>query len=108
MDSIAAIESIGDLTTGRAIRCFLARARRKVLIPDPGLFDVLRGAGIADYVWHSNRHTFCSRLATAGASIKEIQELAGHNTIAMSARCSHLPPDHRSSVIDRISENSTQ
>jgi hypothetical protein len=29
-------------------------------------------------------------LAMAGASIKEIQELAGHKTITMSARYSHL------------------
>jgi site-specific recombinase XerD len=38
----------------------------------------------------------------AGASIKEIQELAGHKTITMSARYSHLSPEHRLSVIDRI------
>jgi integrase len=62
----------------------------------------LEDAGIEDYVWHSNRHTFCSWLAMAGASIKEIQELAGHKTITMSARYSHLSPEHRLSVIDKI------
>jgi site-specific recombinase XerD len=40
----------------------------------------------------------------AGASIKEIQELAGHKTITMSARYSHLSPEHRLSVIDRIAK----
>jgi integrase len=68
----------------------------------------LEEAGIDDYVWHCNRHTFCSWLAMAGATIKEIQELAGHKTIAMSARYSHLSPEHRSSVIDRISTPSDQ
>jgi integrase len=62
----------------------------------------LEEAKIASYVWHSNRHTFCSWLAMAGASIKEIQELAGHKTITISARYSHLSPEHRLSVIDRI------
>jgi len=62
----------------------------------------LEDAKIVSYVWHSNRHTFCSWLAMAGASIKEIQELAGHKTITMSARYSHLSPEHRLSVIDRI------
>jgi integrase len=38
----------------------------------------LEDAGIGGYVWHCNRHTFCSWLAMAGASIKEIQEAAGH------------------------------
>jgi integrase len=60
-------------------------------------------AGITDYVWHSNRHTFCSWLAMAGASTKEIQEAAGHRTIAMAARYAHLSPAHRLSVVERIS-----
>ena len=38
------------------------------------------------YVWHCNRHTFCSWLAMAGASIKEIQEATGHKTITMAAQ----------------------
>jgi hypothetical protein len=38
----------------------------------------------------------------AGATIKEIQELAGHKTITMSAKYAHLSPDHKLSVIDRI------
>ncbi len=59
-------------------------------------------AEIVGYVWHSNRHTFCSWLAMAGASIKEIQEAAGHKTITMSARYSHLSPAHRQSVVERI------
>ena len=62
----------------------------------------LKEAKISDYVWHSNRHTFCSWLAMAGASIKEIQEAAGHKTITMSARYSHLSPEHRQSVVERI------
>jgi hypothetical protein len=41
-------------------------------------------------------------LQWAGASIKEILELAGHKTITMSAHYSHLSPEHRLSVIDRI------
>jgi integrase len=66
----------------------------------------LEEAGISDYVWHCNRHTFCSWLAMAGASIKEIQEAAGHKTITMSARYSHLSPAHRLSVVERIASSS--
>jgi hypothetical protein len=36
---------------------------------------------IADYTWHNNRRTFCSWLAMAGVSVKEIQVVAGHKTI---------------------------
>jgi integrase len=63
----------------------------------------LEAAGIADYTWHSNRHTFCSWLAQAGVSIKEIQELAGHKTISMSARYAHLAPAHKLAAVERIS-----
>ncbi len=59
-------------------------------------------AGIKDYVWHSNRHTFCSWLAEAGASTLEIMNAAGHLSISMSARYSHLSPDRQQSVVDRI------
>jgi integrase len=38
----------------------------------------------------------------AGATIKEIQELAGHKTITMSARYAHLSPEHKLSVVERI------
>jgi hypothetical protein len=38
----------------------------------------------------------------AGVSIKEIQEAAGHKTITMSARYSHLSPEHKQSVVERI------
>jgi len=38
----------------------------------------------------------------AGTTIKEIQEAAGHKTITMSARYSHLSPEHKLSVVERI------
>jgi integrase len=60
-------------------------------------------AGIADYVWHSNRHTFCSWLAMNGASTREIMIAAGHKTFTMAARYSHLSPAHNQGVVDRIS-----
>jgi site-specific recombinase XerD len=47
-------------------------------------------AGIQDYRWHDNRHTFCSRLAMRGTNLKVIQTLAGHKTLAMTARYAHL------------------
>jgi hypothetical protein len=43
----------------------------------------------------------------AGATIKEIQELAGHKTVTMSARYAHLSPDHKLAVIDRIAAAAT-
>ncbi|MGC2213006.1 MAG: tyrosine-type recombinase/integrase, partial [Silvibacterium sp.] len=63
----------------------------------------LEAAKIMGYTWHGNRHTFCSWLAMAGASLKDIQELAGHKTIAMSARYAKLATDHKLAAVERIS-----
>jgi site-specific recombinase XerD len=63
----------------------------------------LEEAEIHEYVWHSNRHTFCSWLAMNGASTREIMIAAGHKTFTMAARYSHLSPTHNQGVVDRIS-----
>jgi integrase len=52
----------------------------------------LKEPKIKNFRWHDLRHTFCSRLAQRGVSLKVIQEAAGHKTIAMSARYAHM--DH--------------
>jgi integrase len=39
-----------------------------------------------DYVLHSTRHTFCTRLGKAGADNFTIQKLAGHSSITISQR----------------------
>jgi integrase len=59
-------------------------------------------AKITKYTWHNNRHTFCSWLAMAGVSIKEIQVLAGHKTITMAARYAHLSPEATASASERL------
>ncbi len=62
----------------------------------------LAEAKITGYTWHNNRHTFCSWLAMAGVSIKEIQTLAGHKTITMAARYAHLSPEAAASASERM------
>jgi site-specific recombinase XerD len=52
--------------------------------------DVIEKSGIVNYRWHDNRHSFCSRLAMRGINLKAIQLLAGHKTLAITARYSHL------------------
>jgi integrase len=81
-----------------------------VVFPRPGLASdcrwwfapALREAKITGYTWHNNRHTFCSWLALAGVSIKEIQVLAGHKSITMAARYAHLSPAATASATERL------
>ncbi len=74
----------------------------KDFVTDEWFHSCLKEAAIIDYVWHCNRHTFYSWLAMNGASIKEIQVAAGHKTIQMAAKYSHLSPTHNQGVVDRI------
>jgi integrase len=60
-------------------------------------------AKVEDATWHSARHTFCSWLALQGASAHEIMAAAGHKTLSVSARYTHLNPKHTQSVVERIS-----
>lgn len=59
-------------------------------------------AKVTGYTWHCNRHTFCSWLAQAGVSLKAIQKLSGHKTIAMVARYAHLAPGDEASASERM------
>jgi integrase len=61
---------------------------------------------------HILRHTFCSRLAMAGASTMAIKELAGPQQISTTQRYMHLSPAAKSAAIrlldrgaDRIAED---
>lgn len=64
-------------------------------------------AGIPRITWHGLRHTFCSWLAMAGGTTREIMEAAGHKTMSQAARYSHLSRQHTQSVVDRIASTVT-
>lgn len=107
-DAVAAIESVRLPGQKPADQVFPRHGNSDSFDTRSWFHPCLAEAGIIGYVWHANRHTFCSWLAMAGATIKEIQELAGHKTITMSARYAHLSPDHKLSVIDRIAATATE
>jgi len=52
----------------------------------------LRRAGIKDFRFHDLRHTSCSYLTMRGAPIQAVQDHAGHSSIKMTMRYSHLSP----------------
>jgi integrase len=52
--------------------------------------------------YHDLRHTFCSRLATAGVPLLEIKELAGHASFTTTLRYAHLSPDRRKRAVEKV------
>ena len=59
-------------------------------------------AGLNDYTWHCNRHTFASRLVMAGVDIRTVAQLMGHSTIQMTMRYAHLAPEHTQAAVERL------
>jgi integrase len=54
------------------------------------------------YVWHSNRHTFASRLVMAGVDLRTVQELVGWRSLAMVQKYAHLAPAHRLAAVEAL------
>lgn len=64
--------------------------------------ECVAAAKIIDFRWHDLRHTFASRLAMAGVSLRALAELLGHRTLAMVMRYAHLAPAHLRDAVERI------
>jgi integrase len=59
-------------------------------------------AKLDDVNFHTLRHTFASWAVMRGVSLKELQELLGHSTLAMTMRYAHLAPEHLRAAVGRL------
>lgn len=67
-------------------------------------FAALKRAGLPRLRIHDLRHSFASQLATAGVPIKVVQELLGHQSMAMTLRYAHLLPETRRDAVEVLVE----
>ncbi len=58
------------------------------------LKTVLKKAGLENVTLHTLRHTFASQLVMVGVSLKEVQELMGHQSFETTLQYAHLSEDH--------------
>jgi integrase len=75
----------GSSYTETSMHAALKRQLKRAKLP-------IKGQTGRNRLWHALRHTFCSNLAQAGAPAKAIQELAGHQSIAVTNRYMHATP----------------
>jgi site-specific recombinase XerD len=81
----------GSVATAKMCRTWIAVAQRRANLPQPGVLHILR-------------HTFCSRLAIAGAPARAIQEAAGHADLSTTMRYMHLSKTGRGDAIRLLDE----
>ena len=67
-----------------------------------GFNEACKAAGLEGVTFHTLRHTSCSRLAQAGVDILAIAEHAGHRSLSMTRRYSHLCIKGRASTINTV------
>lgn len=64
------------------------------------IHETSQAAGLGAIGWHALRHTFASKLVSAGVPIRSVQELLGHQSITMTMRYSHLGPQELRAAIE--------
>ena len=69
--------------------------------PRGGFLAAVERAGLKDYTWHCNRHTFASRLVMAGVDLHTVGELLGHRTAQRTKRHERLSV-HKHAAVERI------
>lgn len=77
-------------------------AGQELKTPKQWFAAACRKAGLTDYTWHANRHTFASRLVMAGVPLRSVQELMGHKSIVMTCRYAHLAPQHQLDAVLKL------
>lgn len=61
-----------------------------------------KAAGVEGYRFHDLRHTGLTYAAMAGATVRELQRMAGHTTAAMAMRYQEVADPHLAEVVDRL------
>jgi len=97
----AALRSIRHLR-GQLVFCWEDGTRWTNTTMRAGIKRQEKRAGLRVTGWHALRHTFCSHLAMRGAAAKAIQDLAGHQSIAVTNRYMHLAPGALRAAIDLL------
>jgi integrase len=62
--------------------------------------------GLEDVVWHTLRHTTCSRLIQGGMPLTHAKEWMGHKAIQTTLRYAHLAPSHLDGGLSLLNRDS--
>ena len=63
----------------------------------------MEAAQLDDVTFHTLRHTFASWAVMRGVTLKELQELLGHASLAMTMRYAHIGNKQLDEAVESIS-----
>ena len=92
-ESYDALVTLAPKVSGRVFRTKSVRKAYENAVANGKLDDVN---------FHTLRHTFASWAVMRGVSLKELQELLGHSSLAMTMRYAHLAPERLRSAVTRL------
>lgn len=78
------------------------RTGKPMLDTKTGYCKAVRRAGISHCRFHDLRHTFATRLVTAGVDLATVSQLLGHSSIEMTMRYAHPSPDNKRRAVDLL------
>jgi integrase len=92
-DSYSALVGLGPKDSGRVFQTrYIQTAYNNAVV----------AAKLDDVNFHTLRHTFASWAVMRGVSLKELQELLGHASLAMTMRYAHLAPERLRTAVSRL------
>lgn len=64
--------------------------------------SAVKKAKLVDFHFHDLRHTFASQVLLHGGTLKDVQELLGHKSLAMTLRYSHLTQESKRKAVNLL------
>lgn len=92
-DSYRALVGLGPKAAGRVFKTRYIQTAYN---------NAVAVAKLDDVNFHTLRHTFASWAVMRGVTLKELQELLGHASLAMTMRYAHLAPEHLRTAVSRL------
>lgn len=106
---------LNDVALGLVVKAFAEGVGRKTVFAHPdgrpvrsmrtAFENALERAEIGNFHFHDLRHTFASRLTSAGVDLNTVRELLGHVSFATTLRYAHLADEAKRTAVDVLTGN---
>lgn len=101
--AVAALQAwLGDATPAGSALVFTGTDGEPLTDVKKAWANLVKRATLKDFRFHDLRHTFASKLVTAGVDLNTVRELLGHGDIKMTLRYAHLAPETKAAAVAKL------